>query len=51
MFLISPQVLNVQVPFLFKYTIDYLNNTPLVISDAETALVSTATVLILGCKS
>ena len=39
-----------QVPFLFKYTIDYLNNTPLVIADAETAVVSLATLLILGCK-
>lgn len=46
--LVGSKVLNVQVPFLFKYTIDYLNSTPLVIADAETALVTTATVLVLG---
>jgi len=46
--LIGSKILNVQVPFLFKYTIVYLNNTPLTIGDVETALVSTATVLILG---
>ena len=39
-----------QVPFLFKYAVDYLNDTPLVIADAETAAVSFATILILGCK-
>ena len=45
------QLMNVQVPFLFKYAVDFLNDTPLVISDAETAMVSMATIFILGCKS
>ena len=42
--------MNIQVPFLFKYAVDYLNDTPLVISDAETAVVSMATIFILACK-
>ena len=42
--------MNIQVPFLFKYAVDYLNNAPLVISDAETAVISLATIFILGCK-
>ena len=42
--------MNIQVPFLFKYAVDYLNDAPLVISDAETAVVSLATIFILGCK-
>lgn len=43
-------MMNVQVPFLFKYAVDFLNDAPLVISDAETAAVSMATIFILGCK-
>ncbi|XP_065057329.1 iron-sulfur clusters transporter ABCB7, mitochondrial-like [Rhopilema esculentum] len=46
--LLGAKLLNVQVPFLFKYAVDYLNNAPLVISDAETAAVSMATILLLG---
>ena len=42
--------MNIQVPFLFKYAVDYLNDAPLVISDAETAVISLATIFILGCK-
>eukprot|EP00112_Aurelia_sp_Birch-Aquarium-sp1_P012007 Seg2521.2 transcript_id=Seg2521.2/GoldUCD/mRNA.D3Y31 product="ATP-binding cassette sub-family B member 7 mitochondrial" protein_id=Seg2521.2/GoldUCD/D3Y31 len=49
--LAGAKLLNVQVPFIFKYLIDYLNSTPLVIADAETAAVSMATVLVLGYGS
>jgi len=46
--LIGSKLLNVQVPFLFKYAVDYLNSNPVAIGDVETAMVSTATILILG---
>lgn len=46
--LIGSKVVNVQVPFLFKYLVDHLNNSPVVIADAETAMVSLATALVLG---
>ncbi|XP_002165906.2 iron-sulfur clusters transporter ABCB7, mitochondrial [Hydra vulgaris] len=47
-FLFGAKLLNVQVPFLFKYAIDSLNDSPLVINDVETAVVSTVTAMILG---
>ena len=47
---VTLQILNVQVPFLFKYMVDYLNDTPLVLADAETTAVSMITVLVLSCK-
>eukprot|EP00794_Sanderia_malayensis_P000664 gene664-1332_t len=49
--LIGAKLLNVQVPFLFKYAVDYLNDTPLVLADAETTAVSFVTLLILGYGS
>jgi len=49
--LVGAKLMNIQVPFLFKYAVDYLNDTPLVISDAETAVISMATIFILAYGS
>lgn len=49
--LIGAKMLNVCVPFLFKYSVDYLNsaNTLSMASPPETVL-TVATSLLLGCK-
>ena len=44
------QVLNVQVPFLFKYAVDYLNTDPAMLAHASSAMVTMGTALLLGCK-
>jgi len=46
--LIGAKLLNVQVPFLFKYLVDHLNNSPITLDDPQTAMVSLATALVLG---
>lgn len=46
--LLSSKFLNIGVPFLFKYTVDHLNNSPVDISTVETASATVATALILG---
>lgn len=47
------QLLNVQVPFLFKYAIDYLNNldSAALVQTAGGTVFSVLTALLLGCKS
>jgi hypothetical protein len=48
------QILNVQVPFLFKYAVDYLNGISggliNLSTDAPTTIISVATALLIGCK-
>ena len=44
------QLLNVQVPFLFKYLVDHLNANPLALDGSETTMISLATALVLGCR-
>ena len=51
--LISAKLLNVGVPFLFKYAIDHLNvhlDTPLHLSDPQGAVLTTTLALLMGCK-
>ena len=46
------QVVNVQVPFIFKYAVDYLNNSSnwLNMADPTSTILTTATALVIGCK-
>ena len=46
--LVGAKLLNVQVPFLFKYAVDTLNNSPINVDDPATATASLVTALILG---
>ena len=41
--------MNVQVPFLFKYAVDYYNKLPS-ISTPEGTIITLGTALLLGCK-
>lgn len=50
--LISSKLMNVAVPFVFKYSIDYLNAANTINMDSAPATVATVgTSLLLGCKS
>ena len=50
--LISAKVLNVSVPFIFKYSIDYLNSAgTLNLDSAPAAITAVATSLLIGCMS
>ena len=46
------QLMNVQVPFLFKYAIDYLNNldAATLVQASGGTVVTVLTALLLGCK-
>lgn len=46
------QVVNVQVPFIFKYLVDYLNdpNNLINIATAEGTVITMSLTLVLGCK-
>lgn len=46
--LVGSKLLSVQVPFLFKYLVDHLNNNPIPLDGSEASLVSVATALVLG---
>lgn len=49
--LISAKVLNVTVPFIFKYSVDYLNTAGhLNVDSASETIVTVATSLLLGCE-
>lgn len=50
--LISAKLLNVCVPFIFKYAVDYLNaaNT-LNMSTPQDTIITVTTSLLIGCKS
>ncbi len=52
MILFSFQLLNVQVPFIFKYIVDYLNdsNNILNLNSPTGTIITLATALVLGCK-
>ena len=41
--------MNVQVPFFFKYAVDYYNKLP-PISTPEGTIITLGTALLLGCK-
>ena len=43
-------MLNVQVPFLFKFAVDYLNTDPAAMVHASSVMVTMATALLLGCE-
>lgn len=43
------QLMNVQVPFFFKYAVDYFNKLP-DFTTAEGTLITAGTVLLLGCQ-
>ena len=45
-------MVNVQVPFIFKYAVDYLNNSSnwLNMADPTSTILTTATALVIGCK-
>ena len=53
--LVSAKLLNVAVPFLFKYAVDNLNahlDSPLHLSgDPQTAVLTTTFAILIGCKS
>jgi hypothetical protein len=46
--LVGAKLLNVQVPFFFKYAVDYLGN-PVNFNTPQGTIVTMATALILGC--
>lgn len=49
--LIGAKMLNVCVPFMFKYSIDYLNASgTLTLTTAPETVVTVATSMLLGCK-
>lgn len=49
--LVAAKVMNVSVPFIFKYAVDYLNMAGTMNMDSGPAAVTTvATSIMLGCK-
>ena len=52
MFTLFLQLLNVQVPFLFKYAVDFLNNldSAALVQTAGGTTFTVLTALLLGCK-
>jgi len=50
--LVGAKLMNVQVPFLFKYAIDYLNNLDpsALVQTAGGTVFTTLTAILLGCK-
>lgn len=49
--LISAKLLNVSVPFIFKYSVDYLNSAgTLNMTTPQDTIITVATSLLLGCK-
>lgn len=52
--LVSAKLLNISVPFLFKYAVDYLNtalDSPLVLNgEPQMAVFATTSAILIGCK-
>lgn len=48
-FVSSLQLLNVQVPFFFKYAVDYFNKLPS-LATPEGTIITMGTALLLGCE-
>ena len=51
--LVSAKLINVQVPFIFKDAVNFLNEhcgDALTMNSAPEAVLSTATALVVGCK-
>lgn len=49
--LIGAKMLNVCVPFIFKYSVDYLNSShTLAMTTPQETIIAVATSLLLGCK-
>lgn len=49
--LIGAKLVNVSVPFIFKYSIDYLNSAgTLNLNSAPSTVAAVATSLLIGCK-
>lgn len=49
--LVGAKIMNVAVPFIFKYSVDYLNvGNTLNMNSAPETIVTVATSLLLGCK-
>ena len=46
---LSLQLLNVQVPFFFKYAVDYFNKLPS-LATPEGTIITLGTALLLGCE-
>ena len=46
---LSLQLLNVQVPFFFKYAVDYFNKLPS-LTTPEGTIITLGTALLLGCE-
>lgn len=44
------QVMNIQVPFFFKYAVDYFNKLP-PLTTPEGTIITVGTALVLGCVS
>ena len=53
-FLVSAKLLNISVPFLFKYAVDYLNtalDSPLVLNgDPQMTVFATTSAILIGCN-
>jgi len=49
---VCPQVLNVQVPFIFKHLVDHLNDPSeyLTMLTPQNTIITVATALVLACK-
>lgn len=50
--LVSAKVLNVSVPFLFKFAVDYLNtnlDTPLHFDDPQNTIFTVTAAMLVGC--
>ncbi len=51
--LVSAKLLNVGVPFLFKFAVDHLNahlDSPLTMADPQSTAMSVTVALLIGCK-
>lgn len=49
--LVGAKMLNVSVPFIFKYSVDYLNScNTLSLSTPPETIITVATAMVLGCK-
>ena len=51
--LVSAKLLNVGVPFLFKFAVDHLNthlDSPLTMVDPQSTAMSVTVALLIGCK-
>lgn len=46
---LSLQLMNVQVPFFFKYAVDYFNKLP-PLTTPEGTIITMGTALLLGCE-